>query len=202
MADDQSAPRIKVFNLNGDAMWDFSADDIPAGMGPSLTVEDLLGQSASYSRIYKSGSTQMLVHENLLEWGSSYQIVCMPCPACTLCESSCTRQAEQHELCAHVSGSCMHIWHDLRKRSNSARCGMAKYITIQGYVDGLGLDSELEEGEIFREAKQIAIEIVGDASSFTEKQHRLNLLCEWEHRAANFRTVVRSAIAAGRECCP
>ena len=96
----------------------------------------------------------------------------------------------------------MHIWHDLRKRPNSARCGMAKYVAFQGYVDGLGLDSEFKEEEIFREIKQIAIEILGDASSFTEKQHRLNLLFEWENRAANFRTVVRSAIAAGRECCP
>ena len=94
----------------------------------------------------------------------------------------------------------MHIWHDLRKRSNSARCGMAKYITIQGYVDGLGLDSELSEAEIFHEIKQIAIEILGDARSFPERQHRLSILLEWENRAAKFGTVVRNAIAAVREC--
>ena len=79
---------------------------------------------------------------------------------------------------------------------------MAKYVAFQGYVDGLGLDSEFKEEEIFREIKQIAIEILGDASSFPEKQHRLSILLEWKNRAAKFGTVVRSAIAAGRECCP
>ena len=79
---------------------------------------------------------------------------------------------------------------------------MAKYVAFQGYVDGLGLDSEFKEEEIFDEIKQIAIEILGDARSFPERQHRLSILLEWENRAANFRTVVRSAIAAGRECCP
>ena len=194
MADDQSARRITVRTLNGDTLRDVSAENIPEASSTVQNLLDLLGRSAFYSRIYESASTQLLDREDPLTWGSSYIIVCMSCPACTLCEFSCTRQAEQHELCAHVSEGHIHIWHDLRKRSNSTRCW------TQGYVDGLGLNRELDEEGIFDEIKEIATEILGDASSFPERQHRLSILLEWENRSAKCGTVVRNAIAAAREC--
>ena len=72
--------------------------------------------------------------------------------------------------CAHVAESRVNIWHDLRKRPNSTRYGMAKYAAFQGHVDGLGMDSEFKKEEIFDEIKQIAIQIetLGDANTSIE----------------------------------
>ena len=78
MADDQSAPRIKVFNLNGDAMWDFSADDIPAEMEPSITAEALWARTLRTTRLSKAGRCR---YWSTRPWSGARHIkscVCLP----------------------------------------------------------------------------------------------------------------------------
>ena len=88
------------------------------------------------------------------------------------------------------------MWHDLRQRPLETQEGLRRYVTIQGYVDGCGLGTELSEEEITVEVMQIATEVYEDAQSDHEKEQCLSRLLAWENRVAP--SAVRQAIAAAR----
>ena len=132
-----------------------------------------------------------------LVWGSSYQVVSSHCPACTVCRLSCARSASAHVLCTHgVTEGSVHLWHDLRQRPLETQGRLRTYIAIQGYMDGVGLGTELSEEEITVEVMQIATEVYEDAQSDHEKEQCLSRLLAWENRVAP--SAVRQAIAAAR----
>ena len=73
---------------------------------------------------------------------------------------------------------------------------LRKYVTIQGYVDGVGLGTELSEEEITVEVMQIATEVYEDAQSDHEKEQCLSRMLAWENCVVP--GALRQAIAAAR----
>ena len=203
--------RLRVYGASGGRpLLDVCPEDIdwPDGEQKILNVEDMLhmiNMDPYYCRICPIAQPSIMnpvIYEGeQLVWGSTYQVVKERCPRCTLCGSSCTRKKVQHVLCCHdITMSCVTLWHDLRKRSssNSTRC-CGLLVGIQGYADGLGLETELRDEEIVEEINQIVSEKgLNDANSVDENRHRLTCLLAWQGRAVSggLSQVVRQAVMA------
>ena len=198
--------RVRVYALNGESpLLDVCPEDIdwPDGEEKDLNVDDMLrmiNMDPSYCRVCQIAEPSNM-NPVIREWenlarGSTYQVVKSRCPRCTLCCLSCTRKAEQHVLCVHgITMSRVHLWHDLRKRSSSNSSGRT---IIQGYEDGVGLETELREEEIVEEIRQIVSEGLDDAKSECERQHRLSCFLAWQRRASSgaVHQVVHQAVMA------
>ena len=149
----------------GDILLEKSIDDIKrsGGSGHSLTVLDalrIMRVDPVYSRLIRF-TPQPDVNDALddnaqLSWGSDYQLMQMRCPRCTLCGSPCERTETQHLLCTHdMKPTCVHLWHDIRRRSPRSEEGLRRHVSVQGYANGCGLDTELSGEEIRAEVNLI-----------------------------------------------
>ena len=175
---DDGATAVDVLEDDGGGKWrmpaavtvhtdqDDGRDHNVPRLGASLTTErvvtvgamlEVAKQDVPYCRVLTVGrDARVLDLDEEVQFGQTYQLVRTQCPPCTLCDTCCTRGAMPHLLCAHLSGNdSMHLWHDVARRVYS----------IQGYLNGCGLETEFTDDEIFREMKVIVLEAMDGASS-------------------------------------
>ena len=159
MTDAPEDLRIQVFGI-GDTgkLLDISPKDLvwpdDEDEPQELMVFDItrfVKRDHSYCDVIRAGDTHAMDANDIMTWGASYQIVDRSCSRCTLCRACCTRQANAHMLCAHGILQCnrnLHLWHD-RRKSRRIRGVVADrggiQVSIQGYENGIGLDSEFTE---------------------------------------------------------
>ena len=162
---------LVVHNLNGDVLLEIKEEDV---MWPAddeshvLSASDVMvflgiGKKAhaffDLIPMMPAGLTSesMLVDDDIVHWGQSCILHHRRCPRCPLCLRPCERVGV-HRLCCHRSGDpntkeMLHLWHIC----NDQRPGPS--ISIQGYVNGVGLKYVFPEDDIDEELCQLCGEL-------------------------------------------
>ena len=162
---------LVVHNLNGDVLLEIKEEDV---MWPAddeshvLSARDVMvflgrGKKAhaffDLIPVMPAGLTSesMLADDDIVHWGQSCILHHRRCPKCPMCLGPCERVGV-HRLCCHRSGDpntkeMLHLWHIC----NDQRSGPS--ISIQGYVNGVGLKYVFPEDDIDEELCQLCGEL-------------------------------------------
>ena len=154
-------PTLKIINaVTGRVLLDITEDQAAGSAllrrGPYFTraVLELLQISPQRQCLYDIVTTgegdDRIVDE--VQFGKVYSLIQRPCARCTMCDACCTREGP-HRLCSH--GGFDHLWCMPARLVWPQHQSEPRRITVEGYNDGLGLDTRFTRQEVIEELDNI-----------------------------------------------